>query len=84
LANIFQALVDPANVSNEDHDNGGDEFMEGTYGNCLINMARAGTLLLDTAQHFSFYADTFKFFMKEFTEHAEEYLQDISGSVMHT
>jgi hypothetical protein len=70
--NTFQALVDPPNVSNEDHDDGGDEFAEGTYGNSLANVARAGTLLPESAQHFSFYADTFKFFMKEFTERTKE------------
>jgi hypothetical protein len=40
--------------------------------------------LPESAQHFLFYADTFKFFMKEFTERAEEYLQDVSGSAIHT
>jgi sugar/nucleoside kinase (ribokinase family) len=31
-----------------------------------------------------FYADTFRFFIKEFIEYAEKYLQDISSSVIHT
>jgi hypothetical protein len=37
--NMFQALVDPPNISNEDHDNEGDEFVQGTYGNSLTNVA---------------------------------------------
>jgi hypothetical protein len=82
--NVFPALVDPPNVSNEDHDDGGDEFTEGMYGNSLANLARAGTRPLESAQHFSFYADTFRFFMKEFTERTKEHLQDVSGSAICT
>jgi hypothetical protein len=82
--NTFQALVDPPSHRNAVLDNGGDEFLEGTYGNSLTNAARAGTLRPDRAQHFSFYVDTLKFFMKDFTERTEEHLQDVSGSAMRT
>jgi hypothetical protein len=81
---VFQALVGPPNVSNEDHDDGGDAFTEGIYGNCLANLAQASTRLLESAQHFSFYVDTVMFFMKEFAEYAEEHLQDVSGSAIRT
>jgi hypothetical protein len=82
--NALQALVDPPNIRNEDHDDGGDESMEGTYLNSIANAARAGTLPLESAQHFSFYAETFKLLMKEFTERAEEHLQDVSSSAIRT
>jgi hypothetical protein len=72
--NALQALVDPPNISNEDHDDGGDESVEGMYLNSIANMARASTLLLESTQHFSFYAETFKLLMKEFAEHTEEHL----------
>jgi hypothetical protein len=80
----LQALVDPPNISNEDYDNGGDESAEGMYLNSIANTAQAGTLPLESAQHFSFYVETFKLLMKEFTECAEEHLQDVSGSVICT
>jgi hypothetical protein len=80
----LHALVDPPNISNKDHDNGGDESAEGTYLNSLANAARAGTLPLESAQHFSFYVATFKLLMNEFGERAEEHLQDISGSAIRT
>jgi hypothetical protein len=82
--NALQALVDPPNISNEDHDDGGDESMEGIYLNSIANAARASTLLLESAQHVSFYTETFKLLMKEFAECTKEHLQDVSGSVICT
>jgi hypothetical protein len=82
--NTLQALVDPPNISNEDHDDRGDESTEGTYLDSLANTAQASTLLPESVQYFLFYADTFKFFMKEFAQHTEEHLQDVSGSAIHT
>jgi hypothetical protein len=84
LENALQALVDPPNISNEDHDDGGDEFIEGTYVYSLENQARASTLPLESAQHILFYVDTFKLFMKEFAEHANKHLQDVSSSAICT
>jgi hypothetical protein len=76
--------VDPPNISNEDHDDRGDESMEGMYLDSLANVAQAGSLPPESAQHFLFYVDTFKFFMKEFSEHAEEHLHNVSSSAICT
>jgi hypothetical protein len=66
--------MDPPKNRNEVPNDGGDEFPQGTYGNSLTNVVQASTILLDTAQYFTIYADTFKSVMKEFTGHAEVYL----------
>jgi hypothetical protein len=61
--NVFQALMDPPNDRTDIPDDRGHEFLAGMYEDTVTNVLQTSVLLWETAQHFAFFADTFRYFL---------------------